>query len=103
MVKVKYTQNQHAILFECPGCGCMHMVWIKQPENGKYPIWAFNGDLEQPTINPSILVNGSGIIRVNPPRTHRCHSFVRDGKIQFLSDCTHGLAGKTIELPDFDA
>jgi hypothetical protein len=30
-----------------------------------------------------------------------CHSFVTDGKIQFLSDCTHALAGQTVALPDW--
>ena len=30
----------------------------------------------------------------------RCHSFVTDGRIQFLSDCTHALAGQTVDLPD---
>jgi hypothetical protein len=30
-----------------------------------------------------------------------CHSFVRDGRIEFLSDCTHRLAGQTVDLPDF--
>lgn len=30
---------------------------------------------------------------------HTCHSFVRDGQIEFLSDCTHALAGKTVSLP----
>jgi hypothetical protein len=29
-----------------------------------------------------------------------CHSFVTDGRIQFLSDCTHELAGQTVDLPD---
>jgi hypothetical protein len=34
-------------------------------------------------------------------RTERvCHSFVTDGKIQFLGDCTHALAGQTVELPE---
>lgn len=28
-----------------------------------------------------------------------CHSFIRDGQIQFLSDCTHALAGQTVPLP----
>ncbi|MEN6386225.1 MAG: DUF6527 family protein [Phycisphaerales bacterium] len=101
MNKAKYTQNQHAILFDCPGCGYLHMVWVKQPEGGSYPIWEFNGDSENPTISPSILVNGN--VPINPPHTHRCHSFVRDGKIQFLSDCTHSLAGQTVELPNIDA
>jgi hypothetical protein len=31
---------------------------------------------------------------------HCCHSFVTNGKIQFLADCTHKLAGQTVELPD---
>ena len=28
--------------------------------------------------------------------------FIREGKIQFLPDCSHSLAGKTVEMPDFD-
>ena len=32
-----------------------------------------------------------------------CHSFVTDGRIQFLGDCTHDLAGHTVELPDLAA
>jgi len=31
---------------------------------------------------------------------YRCHSFVRDGRIEFLSDCTHALKGQTVDLPD---
>jgi len=30
-----------------------------------------------------------------------CHSFVTDGRIQFLGDCTHTLAGQTVDLPDW--
>ena len=30
-----------------------------------------------------------------------CHSFVTDGRIQFLGDCTHSLAGQTVDLPEF--
>lgn len=29
-----------------------------------------------------------------------CHSFVRNGKIEFLSDCSHHLAGKIVPLED---
>ena len=29
-----------------------------------------------------------------------CHHFIRDGKIQFLGDCTHALRGQTVDLPD---
>src|SRR5436309_254590 len=30
-----------------------------------------------------------------------CHSFVRDGLIEFLGDCTHPLAGRTVPLEPF--
>jgi len=29
-----------------------------------------------------------------------CHSYVTDGRIQFLADCTHALAGLTVDLPE---
>jgi hypothetical protein len=57
--------------------------------------WMWNRDTEKPTITPSILTNGSDTMP-------RCHSFVTDGKIQFLSDCTHALAGQTVDLLDID-
>jgi hypothetical protein len=31
-----------------------------------------------------------------------CHSFVKNGYIQYLSDCTHEFAGLTIELQKVD-
>jgi hypothetical protein len=33
-------------------------------------------------------------------RTERvCHSFITDGQIQFLGDCTHPMAGQTVPIP----
>jgi hypothetical protein len=32
----------------------------------------------------------------------RCHSFVTDGRIQFLGDCTHHPVGQTVPLPPWD-
>jgi hypothetical protein len=75
-------------IFECPGCGCAHMISV--------PGWTFNGDFEKPTIRASVLVNGGG----ENPSTPRCHSFVTDGMIEFLSDCTHELKGQTVPLCD---
>jgi len=37
----------------------------------------------------------------SPYRCERCHSFVTDGRIQFLADCTHALANQTVDLPDW--
>lgn len=58
-------------------------------------MWSFNGDVNNPTFSPSLLV-----FKDLPEQ--RCHSFVTDGKIQFLSDCFHDLAGQTVELPEYE-
>jgi hypothetical protein len=33
----------------------------------------------------------------------RCHTFITDGTVQFLSDCSHALAGQTLDLPELPA
>lgn len=78
--------------FRCPGCTTLHVIHVSHPTADT---WTFNGDLKRPTFSPSILVNADR----SHPGLPRCHSFVRDGCIQFLGDCTHDLAGRTVELP----
>lgn len=83
------------VVFQCPGCNCGHGVWTSKP-NHLGARWTWNGDMDRPTFDPSVLINVS-----NAPGTprHVCHSYVRDGQIQFLADSTHELAGKTVPLP----
>lgn len=83
-----FKESKGQYLFHCPGCDTIHSV------DGR---WSFNGDLDNPTISPSLLVRYP-----TPEREEICHSFIKEGKIQFLSDCTHKLAGKTVEIPDFE-
>lgn len=97
-------------MFWCPGCKDHHGV----PVDGSRG-WQWNGSLESPTVTPSILVTQTlyGPDRLTFPNYDgqaecesskgTCHSFVTDGKIQFLSDCFHSLAGQTVELPDVDS
>jgi hypothetical protein len=33
---------------------------------------------------------------------HVCHTWINDGKVQFLGDCTHEFAGQTLDLLDVD-
>lgn len=91
------------VIFFCPGCKCGHHVTTKLKNCAQGPLWSWNGSLDAPTFSPSVLVTtslpqGRGLPDV--PRG-TCHSFVTDGKIQFLGDCTHELAGKTVPLPEF--
>jgi hypothetical protein len=76
--------------FYCPGCCQSHFFWTK----GNVA-WGFNGDVNKPTVSPSIKVEYNGA-----DKNTICHSFIRNGFIEYLNDCTHSLAGKTIELED---
>jgi hypothetical protein len=58
-------------------------------------VWTFNGDLERPTFEPSLLCD-----QHDP--AHRCHLFLRQGRIEYLSDCHHALAGQTVECPEWN-
>jgi hypothetical protein len=98
-------------IFFCPGCESRHNIGEG---------WTFNGDYERPTFTPSVLVRSGHYTEGHqvdtcwctynaahpddpaPFACFVCHSYVTDGKIQFLSDCTHALAGQTVDLPDID-
>ena len=86
------------VLLHCPGPYEHRLLPISRdhaaPER-RGPVWHWDGDTERPTINPSILTTGG-------EGMPRCHSFVRDGRIQFLSDCDHELAGQTVDLLDIE-
>lgn len=90
--RVAYAEkgDRGGVLFMCPGCKCGHLVTTKAP-NDMGAQWTWNGSLTAPTFQPSILLQG------NP----RCHSFVENGMIRFLSDCSHELAGKTVPLEEW--
>lgn len=111
------------IEINCPGCHrhVLRVNWTpsgmeQSPNDEKRPVWGFNGNLERPTLTPSIAMRRGHYADGTPPADcwvckraqepgHRtscciCHSFVRDGRIQFLPDCTHALAGQTVDLPE---
>ncbi len=104
--------------FKCPGCDDHHSFNVN-PDRG--PVWGFNGDELRPTFTPSLMVRCGCKSQFHKPgdecwctyevregkpapySCYQCHSYVTDGKIQFLGDCTHTLAGQTVELPDIEA
>jgi hypothetical protein len=103
-----------AYVIECPACKCSHEFYTNC--EGR-PKWSFDDNVESPTFSPSMLVRGqlypSGNAWPTDDEYRRmrsgeqlkmkptiCHSYVSEGKIQYLNDCTHSLAGKTVELPE---
>lgn len=90
-------QFDELVRFYCPGCKTHHHI---QHGSDMGPNWGWNGSLEAPTFTPSVLVTYDGVDAGQdgaPPAV--CHSFVTDGRIQYLGDCTHHLAGQTVDLP----
>jgi hypothetical protein len=77
------------VYFLCPGCNEPHAIEVG--------VWTWNGSEDKPTFTPSVLVNGR---EPAIPTRPRCHSYVTEGRIQFLADSTHALAGQTVDLPD---
>ena len=93
--------------FMCPGCKEMHQLRVEGEGS-----WGFNGDYDRPTFTPSVLVRFKQIERdergewtgewvrdaTGNPLDSVCHSFVTDGHIRFLEDCTHELRGQVVPL-----
>ncbi|MCV9382471.1 DUF6527 family protein [Aeromonas hydrophila] len=103
--------SEGTLAFFCKGCNAPHIINVGV---GPRPRWSFNGNYECPTFTPSVLVqwdqweppcadlemadkiyNGE-IVQTKVSKV--CHSFVTDGRIQYLGDCTHELAGQTVDL-----
>jgi len=119
--KVLRDTEGNGLMFHCPGCRQAHRIIVG---DGAHPCWSYNNNPGRPTFTPSILVPGrqftakgqadyeawyaagcpkneDGTLHEFESADTTCHSFVTDGQIQFLSDCTHALAGQTVPLPDF--
>ena len=51
--------------------------------------WTWNGSTTAPTLRPSVLTQG---------HDYRCHSWISDGVVQYLQDCSHYLQGQITPL-----
>lgn len=107
---MKCFKDKNYIIIKCPGCEEYHCLTINSPNHSN---WNFNGNFELPTFTPSLLVTTGKYVVPNYKDLYpedewewfekssiRCHSFITDGKIQFLSDCTHKLVNQTVDLPE---
>ena len=89
--------NGTRYVFDCPGCRARHAFWVQDPARG--PSWVFDGDMESPTVSPSVLVRGVD----ESGGDFNCHIFIRRGQIEFLGDCTHPLAGQIVAMEDVES
>lgn len=111
--KLRGMAGDTILAFWCPGCEDTHQVWVRE----QHPCWTYNGNPNAPTFSPSVLVTSGHFVEgwsgkkcwCTQPREDgdperwrcvRCHTFITDGMIHFLDDCSHGLAGQTVPMPD---
>ncbi|TGK36234.1 DUF6527 family protein [Leptospira andrefontaineae] len=80
-------------MFFCPGCKIPHTVIIGINR------WETSGSLETPTIRPSVRTYFPA--HEDIPEETTCHLFVKEGRLEFLQDCQHSLAGKTVDMVEF--
>lgn len=77
----------------CPACDGAKRL----PIEGSRPSWEWNGNLEKPTLTPSIL-------QIETQTAPRCHSYLTEGVWNYLSDCTHDMPDRQVPMvpvPDF--
>ncbi len=73
--------------------GLLTLPVITKGQRAGTNCWTWNGSTESPTLKPSIRTTGSDWV---------CHSWLNDGRVQFLDDSTHALKGQTVDLLDIE-
>jgi hypothetical protein len=81
------------LIWMCPGCRDHHGVPVVSNVPGRP--WWWNGSLEKPTLNPSVLVN----LGQAHPGLPVCHGWLKDGQIVYCGDCSHEMRGQTVAMP----
>lgn len=84
-------------MFYCNGCRCDHGVWTTSKNPKTQGIWQFNGDLDKPTVTPSLKIE-----MPYGDTLSICHSIITGGFINYCNDSTHHLAGQNVELMEYD-
>lgn len=107
-------QTGGRVAWWCPGCDEAHAITVEGAG-----AWGWDGNTDAPTFTPSVKVDGfvltlagrALLSKDQADGTRRgegftydrvatvCHSFVKAGRMEFLGDCTHSMAGQTVEIP----
>lgn len=82
----------------CPACLRAHRFIVENEQDPKH-IWVFDGSMEAPTFNPSLLVESGGFAPGS--KDEICHSYLQEGIWKFQQDSTHHLAGQAVPMIDF--
>lgn len=84
-------QDETYVRYFCPGCRSQHAVPAKR--------WHWNGDVNSPTLTPSVrhFYTGPDGVEITI-----CHYVIKDGRIHYCGDSQHELKNQEMALPDID-
>lgn len=106
-VKVWVHDSGFSLSYYCPGCKRPHSINHRMPPRVQ-PVWTWNESVTSPTFHPSVDCEGTEPSddpeKFDDPKfdkPYKCHVIITDGMINFLTDCTHSLAGQTVPMPDW--
>lgn len=112
-ITAKLRISGNMILYWCQGCEEAHSI-----RYGAEETWQWDGNRENPTFSPSVLIRSGHYCTTHKPggpcwctyrdrlgkpahfKCQQCHTFIRNGMVEFLPDCSHQYAGQTLPLPD---
>lgn len=87
--------------FYCPGCKHAHAFHMDGDANVR-PMWSFDGDLDKPSVTPSLRVftsqpqeDGTLVEKT------LCHLVLTKGILNFQSDCPHALRNQNVPMEKF--
>lgn len=88
--------TEDGVAHYCVACKGMHNFSVKRP-NYLSQRWTWNENIIAPTFFPSMHI----VVRDmrKPKFMQSCHYWLRSGRVEFLRDSTHSMAGITISLP----
>jgi hypothetical protein len=102
------------VAFWCPACKTAHALTMRSATGDG---WGYDDNEDIPTFTPSVLTQSGHYVpghqgecwcsyegRMGEPAPFacmNCHLFVTNGRILYLRDSSHALAGQTVDLPDF--
>lgn len=98
---MKFDINGEWYSFYCPACARRHHI------NNTWNIYG----VDKPTVHPSVLSlyrHPKGYTNDNPaPLGYTgeyvediCHLFIREGRLEYLGDCTHSMANEIVDMVD---
>lgn len=87
--KVLRKATDHYFWF-CPGCKEIHGVPV--------PRWTFDGNVDAPSFSPSVRHYELENKELGIPEKTTCHYWVKEGRLEFVGDSDHELAGKTVPM-----